>query len=130
MGKETVKSLTRKGWSQKKIALKLHIRKTKVVSEQKRLKIGKRVVSAFWGDVKTVQRLEEWDWATARKATYNEPYWARKRAVRQGKEYKSYSEFWKEWRTKWRDSVEAEREKHTYEAVYGEEGFAVGGTVR
>ena len=52
MRKETIKSLTRKGWSQKKIALKLHIRKTKVVEEQKRLKIGKRVASEFWSDVK------------------------------------------------------------------------------
>ena len=128
--KETIRSLTRKGLSQKKIALKLHIRKSKVVAEQKRLKIGVRRVSVFWGDVKSFQRQREVSWKEAREATKDQPYWARKRAKRQKKEYKSYSEFWKEWKQKWRDATEAEKDAHGYEATYGSDGEFVGGTPR
>lgn len=128
MRKETIRSLTRKGLSQKKIALKLHIRKSKVVVEQKKLKIGKRKVSEFWDSVKTARRDREITWKEAREITKDQPYWARKRAKRQGKEYKSYSEFWKEWKTKWRDATQAEREAHEYGATYGDEGEFVGGT--
>lgn len=128
MSKQTIASLTRKGYSQKKIAKTLGIRKMKVVTYQKTHKIGKRVPSDFWGGVKYLQKAEEITWVEARKATYNMPMWARKRAKRQGKEYKSYSEFWEEWKEKWKYATEEEREIHGYEATYGEEGEFVGGT--
>lgn len=128
MGKKTIASLTKKGYSQKRIALTLKIRKTKVVAAQKKLRIGKRVANLFWKDVETLRRTEETTWKEARKMTFNQPYWARKRAVRRGREYKSYSDFWKEWREKWRDATEAEREAHSYEATYGDDGDFVGGT--
>lgn len=120
--------LTAKGYSQKKIALTLHIRKSKVVAAQKALKIGKRVEQPFWKSVKYLREGEEISFEEARRATYNMPKWARKRAARQGKQYKSYAEFWKEWKAKWRDATQAERDAHGYEATYGEEGEFVGGT--
>ena len=128
MTKQTIASLTRKGYSQKRIAKTLGIRKMKVVTYQKSHKIGKRVEQPFWRDVKALQSLEESSWEKARIDVFNAPKWARKRATRQGKEYKSYAEFWKEWKAKWRDATEAERDAHGYEAIYGEEGEFVGGT--
>ena len=128
MRKASISSLTKKGYSQKKIAKILGIRKMKVVTAQKALKIGKRVEQPFWSDVKALQSLEESSWAKARKDVFNAPKWARKRAERQGKEYKSFKEFWQEWREKWKDATQAERDAHGYEATYGEEGEFVGGT--
>lgn len=128
MKKQTIASLTRKGWSQRKIAKALGIRKMKVVTYQKAHGIGKRVEQPFWVAVKIAQRDREISWKEAREITREQPYWARKRAERQGKEYKSYSEFWKEWKEKWRDATQAERDAHGYEATYGEEGEFVGGT--
>jgi predicted transcriptional regulator len=119
MKKATIRSLTAKGYSQKRIAKTLGIRKMKVVTYQKTHRIGKRVEQPFWKEI---------SFKEARKATYNMPKWARKRAERQGKEYKSFAEFWKEWRAKWRDATQAERDAHGYEATYGEEGEFVGGT--
>ena len=127
---ETVRSLTAKGYSQKKIALVLHIRKSKVVAAQKRLKIGKRAEQPFWSSVRAQARDREITWKEARAITKDQPYWARKRAARQGKQYKSYAEFWKEWKEKWRLATEAEKEEHGYNAIYGEEGEFVGGTPR
>lgn len=66
MRKQTVKSLTAKGYSQKKIALKLHIRKTKVVAAQRKLGIGKRVEQPFWRDVAS---LKEWSGKSHKEAT-------------------------------------------------------------
>ena len=128
MTKQSIKSLTKRGLSQKAIALKLHIRKSKVVAFQKKAKIGVRRASVFWSDVKSYQRVHEESWKVAVKDTKDQPYWARKRAVRQGKQYKSYSVFWREWKEKWRDATQEERDKHGYEATYGEEGEFVGGT--
>lgn len=129
MVKQTITSLTRKGWSQKKIARTLGIRKMKVVTYQKTHKIGKRVKSEFWSSVKTSQRDREISFKEARELTFNQPYWARKRAVRQGKEYKSFKDFWQEWGEKWREADETERNK-IYDHIYGDEGGFEGGTPR
>lgn len=85
MRKATVKSLTAKGYSQKKIALTLHIRKSKVVAAQKRLRIGKRAeggAQAFWRDVTHEQELYG---LTHRKARLRVKYsskWFGKRQAR------------------------------------------------
>lgn len=128
MSKQSIKSLTRKGYSQQKIAKTLHIRKEKVVAFQRRAKIGVRRPSEFFGRVKAIQLDQESTWEEARKAIFNMPRWARKRAARQGKQYKSYKDFWKEWKKKWKDATQEEKDKHGYEATYGEEGEYVGGT--
>ena len=130
MSKQTIASLTRKGYSQKRIAKTLGIRKMKVVTYQKTHKIGKRAESPFWSSVRAQARDREISWGEAREITKNQPYWSRKRAAKQGKQYKSYAEFWKEWRTKWKTATEAEKEEHGYDAIYGEEGEFVGGTPR
>lgn len=130
MSKPTIASLTRKGLSQYKIAKTLHIRKQKVVTYQKTHKIGKRQVSEFWSEVKQQARSREISWTESRDIVKTQPYWARKRAKRQGKEYKSYSEFWKEWREKWRTATEAEKDAHGYDATFGTDGDFVGGTPR
>jgi len=63
MKKQTIRSLTAKGYSQKKIALTLHIRKTKVVAYQRKAKIGKRAkpggAMEFWKDVKSYKSMFE-----------------------------------------------------------------------
>ena len=85
MKKETIRSLTKKGWSQKKIAKQLRIRTSKVVAAQRKLKIGKRVASKFWEHVKVYQEMEEVSRKKAVKAVKKKPYWARKRLARMSK---------------------------------------------
>jgi predicted transcriptional regulator len=111
-----------------KLSKKLGVSRQKVSNWLKSKKKGKRVEQPFWKDVKAMQSLKESSWKEARKDVFNAPKWARKRAERQGKEYKSFAKFWKEWREKWRDATQAERDAHGYEATYGEEGEFVGGT--
>ena len=111
-----------------KLSKKLGVSRQKVSNWLKSRKLGIRVESPFWRDVRLLRDLEEYSWKQARKDVYNAPKWARKRAERQGKKYKPFSEFWKEWRLKWRDATQEERDKHGYEATYGEEGEFVGGT--
>lgn len=110
------------------LARKLGVSKQKVANFLKAKKLGVRKESEYWRDVKAVQRMREETWSWARKAVFNDPYWARKRAASQGKQYKSYSDFWREWKEKWRDATQEERDKHGYEATYGDEGEYVGGT--
>ena len=127
--KAKAKILYAKGYTKHgALSKKLGVSRQKVSNWLKERKLGKRRPSKFWGDVKSLQRLEEMGWKEARKAVRETPYWARKRAARQGKEYKSYSDFWKEWKEKWKYATEAERDAHGYEATYGEEGEFVGGT--
>lgn len=83
--KKTIKSLTAKGYSQKKIAKTLHIRKQKVSTMQKTLKIGKRAPSEFMRDVKSKVRTEEITWKEAVKQVKKTPYWARKRLAKMPK---------------------------------------------
>ena len=85
MKKQTIASLTKKGLSQMKIALTLHIRKSKVVAEQKRLKVGKRVASKFWSDVKGYRKLLG---GTRQEAIYTvkrSSKWVNKRWMRMSK---------------------------------------------
>ena len=82
MSKDTVKSLTKKGWSQKRIALKLRLRKTKVVAEQRRLKIGKRAVGGvarFWKDVASIKEMEQISRKDAIKRVKYSPKWFERR---------------------------------------------------
>ena len=82
MSKDTVRSLTKKGWSQKKIALKLKLRKTKVVAEQRRLKIGKRTKGGaveFWKDVASIKEIEQISRKEATKRVKYSPKWYERR---------------------------------------------------
>ena len=82
MSRDTVKSLTKKGWSQKKIALKLRLRKTKVVAEQRRLKIGKRTKGGameFWRDVASIKEIEQISRKEATKRVKYSPKWYKRR---------------------------------------------------
>lgn len=83
--KPTIKSLTKKGLSQKKIALLLHIRKTKVVAEQKKLRIGKRVASGFWSDVKKLRDTGLYTHREATEAAKKTTKWVDKRWERMSK---------------------------------------------
>ena len=123
-------ALTKKGVSQKDAARKIGVAKLRVSQFLLSKKVGRRRESEFWSDVRTHARTREVTWKEAREVTFTQPFWARKRAKRQGKEYKSYSEFWKEWREKWRDATEAEKDAHGYDATFGTDGEFVGGTPR
>ena len=82
MSKQTIKSLTRKGYSQKRIAKTLGIRKMKVVTYQKTHKIGKRAKQPFWRDVKTTMEMKEVSRAEAIKEVKFAPKWFKKRQAR------------------------------------------------
>ena len=86
MKKESIKSLTKKGWSQKKIAKTLGIRKMKVVTYQKAHKIGKRApeggAKAFWKDVKSIKELYGISRKKAKTKVKYSPKWAKKRQAR------------------------------------------------
>ena len=82
MRKATVRSLTAKGYSQKKIAKILGIRKMKVVTAQKALKIGKRVKSPFWSDVKTIREMKGISHAKAIKEVKFSKKWFERRQKR------------------------------------------------
>lgn len=88
------------GWNQDKIARSLKVAKQRVSRVLIAKKAGKRAVptgaSAFWSDVKIVQRLRTVSWKKATKITYHEPFWGSKRAAKQGKKYKRYQDFWDE----------------------------------
>ena len=79
MKKQTIASLTKKGYSQKKIAKTLGIRKMKVVTYQKTHKIGKRVASPFWSDVKTVKKALGVGHTEATYIVKNSSKWVNKR---------------------------------------------------
>jgi hypothetical protein len=82
MSKQTIASLTRKGFSQKKIAKTLGIRKMKVVTYQKSHRIGKRAVGGaedFWKDVKSYKRMYGKSWKTSIVQVKHTPHWGGKR---------------------------------------------------
>ena len=100
MSKDTVRSLTKKGWSQKRIALKLRLRKTKVVAEQRRLKIGKRAVGGaakFWRDVASVKETEMISRKEATKRVKYTPKWYGRRQKRLTGVAKGRDAMLKEW---------------------------------
>ena len=82
MGKQTIASLTRKGYSQKRIAKTLGIRKMKVVTYQKMHKIGKRAVQPFWRDVKGIMEMKEISRKEAIKEVKFAPKWFKKRQAK------------------------------------------------
>ena len=97
MGKQTIRSLTKKGFSQKKIAKTLGIKKMKVVTYQKEHKIGKRVVSKFWEDVKHERELYGRSWKKSKtKVKYAKKWFERrqKRLTGIAKERDIYGEKW------------------------------------
>ena len=114
--------------TQKALSKKLGVSKQKVANFLKAKKLGVRQPSEFFERVKALQLDEEFSWVEARKAVFYMPRWARKRAKRKGREYKPFKVFWKEWKEKWKDATQKEREEHGYDATYGDEGGFEGGT--
>ena len=95
--KQTIASLTRKGYSQKKIAKTLGIRKMKVVTAQKLLKIGKRAKQPFWEDVRHERELYGRSWSKSKtKVKYSKKWFERrqKRLTGIAKERDIYGEKW------------------------------------
>jgi hypothetical protein len=100
MRKATVRSLTKRGYSQKKIAKILGIRKMKVVTAQKALKIGKRAkggATTFWSDVRHERDLYGRSWSKSKtKVKYSKKWFERrqKRLTGIAKERDIYGEKW------------------------------------
>jgi FixJ family two-component response regulator len=101
MRKQTIASLTRKGFSQKKIAKTLGIRKMKVVTYQKTHKIGKRAMKRgaqdFWSDVRHERELYGRSWNKSKtKVKYSKKWFERRQARLTGiaKERDIYGEKW------------------------------------
>ena len=100
MRKSTIRSLTAKGYSQKKIAKILHIRKTKVVSAQRQLGIGKK--SAFAADVRKYRELMGGEYREAVKKTSMGERWLKKRVSKLSPEEQAMQKFWKSKDTEYR----------------------------
>lgn len=117
MSKQSIKSLTQKGYSQRKIAKTLHIRKAKVVAFQKRAKIGVRLrtgAAAYWKDVSKVMEAADIPRSEASEVVGRGKKWGSKRAKRQGKNWSEISKrqkFWKDWKAAWRRATEEEKDK-------------------
>lgn len=54
-----VRSLTRQGKNQRDIAKALGVSKQRVATAQKKVRVGKRVASPFWKDVKALSGIKE-----------------------------------------------------------------------
>ena len=120
MSKQTIASLTRKGYSQKKIAKTLGIRKMKVVTAQKALKIGKRVekgAKEFWKDVKATKTLKEITRKEAIKEVKFAPKWFKKRQKRLTGVAKARDAM----REKWQRINEGRIDPDVWEEAEGEE---------
>ena len=100
MNKQTIASLTKKGYSQKKIAKMLGIRKMKVVTYQKTHGIGERATGGaqnFWKDVKTIVELKGKSWSKAKtEVKYSKKWFERrqKRLTGIAKQKDMYGEKW------------------------------------
>ena len=79
-----VSSLVKKGWSQGKIARKLHTRKLNVTRLMQKRGIGKRVANEFWKDVKYTQKLKEVSYKEATREVKYAPKWFKRRQKRMG----------------------------------------------
>lgn len=112
-----IRKLTRKGWSQKKIALKLHIRKQKVATYQKTHKIGKRVAQPFWKDVESVKEMEEISHKEATKKVKYAPKWFKKRQKR----LKGTAKARDEMKEKWQRIKQGDIEPDWWEEAGGED---------
>ena len=119
MSKQTIASLTRKGYSQKKIAKTLGIRKMKVVTAQKALKIGKRVKSPFWSDVRSYQRMYGKSWKVSTVQVKHTPHWGGKRLKKLDPNSMEY----------WKQKYEIERRlSGEQKKIWAEEEFVHGAT--
>ena len=118
MRKATIRSLTAKGFSQKKIALILHIRKSKVVAAQRSLKIGKRAkptgATEFWKDVKSYKSIMRMSHKQAITDVKYSPKWYLKRAKKDKQNWDM-----KDWREQFEfEKRLTEREKHMYKELH------------
>ena len=100
MSKQTIRSLTKKGWSQKRIALSLHIRKSKVVAYQRAKGIGLRAkggARAFWKDVASIKRIKDISHKEAMKEVKFSKLWYLRRQKRLSGVAKARDTMRKEW---------------------------------
>lgn len=134
MSKQTIKSLTRKGYSQYNIAIKLHIRKSKVVAAQRKAGIGVRLktgAAAYWRDVSKVMEAADSTRSEASAFVGRSKKWGSKRAKRQGKHWSEISKrqkFWKDWKEAWRKATEEEKDKLAKKAAEWKEEEYYGDT--
>jgi predicted transcriptional regulator len=120
MSKQTIASLTRKGYSQKKIAKTLGIRKMKVVTYQKTHKIGKRAAGGakeFWKDVKGMTALK----GQTRKETIKEVKFSKKWFERRQKKLTGVAKARDAMREKWQRINEGKIDPNVWEEAEGEE---------
>lgn len=112
----SVKRYTKQGKSQQWIAHKIGIAKQSIATAQRKAKIGKRVTSPFWKDVKAYKELSGEDHKRATQMVKQTKKWGTKRAARAGKKWKSYQERQAEMK-KLRKEFEGEEltDKLTYE---------------
>lgn len=114
-----VSSLVKKGWSQKKIAKKLHTRKLNITRLMQKRGIGKRVASEFWGDVKAYQRMYKKSWKVSTVQVKHTPHWGGKRLAKLDPNSMEY----------WKEKYEIERRLTGEQMkIWKEEEYVVGST--
>jgi predicted transcriptional regulator len=116
----TIASLTRKGYSQYKIAMTLHIRKQKVATYQKTHRIGKRTVGRapeFWRDVKAMRALK----GQTRKETIKEVKFSKKWFERRQKRLTGVAKARDAMREKWQRINEGKIDPDIWKEAEGKE---------
>ena len=114
---QLVSSLAKKGWSQKKIAIKLHTRKLNVTQLMQKRGIGKRAVQPFWEDVKKIRELKGKSW---KKAT-TEVKWSKKWFERRQKRLTGIAKQRDAYGEKWQRIKEGEIGEDWWQTEEGEE---------
>jgi predicted transcriptional regulator len=116
----TIKSLTAKGYSQKKIAKTLGIRKMKVVTYQKAHGIGKRAKEGakdFWKDVEALKALK----GQTRKETIKEVKFSKKWFERRQARLTGVAKARDAMREKWQRINEGKIDPDVWEEAEGKE---------
>ena len=90
-----VKKYTKAGKSQQVIAKLLGVSKQRVATSQKKSKVGKRVASTFWSDVKQHKEMFTISHRKATREVKFSPKWRKKYERRTGKRRPAYNEFLK-----------------------------------
>jgi predicted transcriptional regulator len=121
MSRDTIASLTRKGYSQYKIARTLHIRKQKVATYQRTHRIGKRApeggAKEFWKDVTKYKEITGSSHKEATEAVKFGEKWFSKALKRGNKRTKARLQILRKW---WEVRTKGVTAKMFFESEEGE----------
>lgn len=113
-----IRSLSKKGISQQKIAKTLHVRKQTISTYMQKAAVGKRAApegaARYWKDVSKVMEVTDASRSVASAFVGRQKKWGTKRAEKVGKHWSPIPErqkFWRDWKEAWREATKEEEEK-------------------